>query len=150
MKTTGRTWNWRVKMTKSTVTRLFVGGIASVFAGIVFGFVALWVAFAGGAFQMSGPDVIGVNGGYFSWTMVALIVLGIVAIVGGAIAGLVSWIGALLNTAQLEDKTWFILLLVLGLFSFGLIAMIAYVIAGPDGTRARPMSQPTAQSPSPA
>jgi hypothetical protein len=137
-------------MTKSTVTRLFVGGIASVFAGIVFGFVALWVAFAGGAFQMSGPDVIGVNSGYFSWTMVALIVLGIVAIVGGAIAGLVSWIGALLNTAQLEDKTWFILLLVLGLFSFGLIAMIAYVIAGPDGTSARPMSQPTAQSPTPA
>ena len=30
---------------------------------------------------------------------------------------------------------WFVLLLVLGLFSFGLVAMIAYVIAGPDGTR---------------
>ena len=28
-----------------------------------------------------------------------------------------------------------ILLLVLGLFSFGLVAMIAYVIAGPEGTR---------------
>jgi hypothetical protein len=55
--------------------------------------------------------------------------------IGGAIGGLVSWIGALLNTAQLEDKTWFIILLVLGLLSFGLFAMIAYVIAGPDGTR---------------
>ena len=42
--------------------------------------------------------------------------------------------GALLNTAQLEDKTWFIVLLVLGLLSFGLVAMIAYVIGGPDGT----------------
>jgi hypothetical protein len=46
----------------------------------------------------------------------------------------VSWIGALVNTAQLVDKTWFIVILVLGLFSFGLVAMIAYVIAGPDGT----------------
>ena len=35
---------------------------------------------------------------------------------------------------QLEDKTWFVLLLVLGLFSFGFVAMIAYVVAGPDGT----------------
>ena len=57
------------------------------------------------------------------------------AIIAGVIGGLVSWIGALLNTAQLEDKTWFFMLLVLGLFSFGLVAMIAYVIAGPDGTR---------------
>jgi hypothetical protein len=45
----------------------------------------------------------------------------------------VAWIGALLNTAQLDDKTWFVVLLLLGLFSFGLLAMIAYVIAGPDG-----------------
>jgi hypothetical protein len=30
---------------------------------------------------------------------------------------------------------WFIILLVLGLVSFGLVAMIAYVIAGPDGTK---------------
>ena len=28
-----------------------------------------------------------------------------------------------------------VLLLVLGLLSFGLVAMIAYVIAGPDGTK---------------
>lgn len=54
---------------------------------------------------------------------------------GGFIGGMVSWIGALLNTSQLTDKTWFVILLVLGLLSFGLVAMIAYVIGGPDGTR---------------
>ena len=53
------------------------------------------------------------------------------------IGGLVSWIGALLNTAQLESKTWFLVLLLLGIFSFGLVAMIAYVVAGPDGTGGR-------------
>ena len=134
-------------MSKSTVTRLFVGGIVAVFAGIVFGFVALWIAFAGGAFQMNGPDVTGVTGGTFSWTMVALIVLSAFAIVGGAIAGFVSWIGALLNTAPLEDKTWFILLLVLGLLSFGFIAMIVYLIAGPDGTRVVRSGSPSSHAP---
>ena len=47
------------------------------------------------------------------------------------------------SDAQLrKDKTWFVLLLVLGILSFGLVAMIAYVIAGPDGTR-----RPTATTP---
>ena len=44
-----------------------------------------------------------------------------------------SWIGALLNTSQLESKTWFLALLLLGIFNFGFFAMIAYLIAGPDG-----------------
>ena len=56
------------------------------------------------------------------------------AIVGGAIGGLVSWIGALLNTWRLESKTWFAVLLLLGIFNLGFFAMIAYLIAGPDGT----------------
>jgi hypothetical protein len=46
----------------------------------------------------------------------------------------VSWIGALLNTWQLEDKLWFGALLVGGLLGLGVVAMIAYVLAGPDGT----------------
>ena len=37
--------------------------------------------------------------------------------------------------ARLGASFVFILLLLLGIFSFGLVAMIAYVIAGPDGTR---------------
>ena len=47
-----------------------------------------------------------------------------------------SWIGALLNTSQLESKAWFLALLLLGIFNFGFFAMIAYLIAGPDGTSA--------------
>ena len=122
-------------MTKSTVTRLFVGGIVAVVAGLVLGFAALIAAYTSGALVMDGPDVTGVQATPFAWTMVALVIVGMLAIVGGAIFGLVAWIGALLNTAQLEDKTWFVLLLVLGLLSFGFVAMIAYVIAGPDGTQ---------------
>jgi hypothetical protein len=121
-------------MSKSTVTRLFVGGIVAVIAGVVLGFLAIWTAYANGVFVMSGPDVVGVNGGYFSWSMVGLAMLSCVAVMGGFIAGLVAWIGALVNTAELEDKAWFVLLLVLGVISLGFFAMIAYVLAGPEGT----------------
>jgi hypothetical protein len=44
----------------------------------------------------------------------------------------VAWIGAVLNTAQLPDKTWFVVLLVVGLLGLVFIATVAYVIAGPD------------------
>jgi hypothetical protein len=132
-------------MTKPTITRFFIGGIIAVVAGLLLAFVAVWAAFAAGQFVMDGPDVSGFQFTAFGWWMVGLMILGVFAMIGGAIAGLVAWIGALLNTAQLDDKLWFVLLLVLGLLSFGFIAMVAYVIAGPDGTRAiRPLPQPAA------
>lgn len=124
-------------MTKPTVTKLFIGGIVAVVAGLMLGVAAVWAGYAAGAFVMDGPDVAGVRPTAFGWSMVALVIVAGFAMVGGAVAGLVSWIGALLNTAQLEDKVWFIVLLVLGLLSFGFIAMVAYVIAGPDSTQRR-------------
>lgn len=121
-------------MSKPAITRLFVGSVVAVIAAFVLGFIAVISAFANGAFQMDGPDVVGLNGSAFTWSMIGLILLAGLTVIASAIGGLVAWIGALLNTARLEDKTWFILLLVLGIFSFGFIAMVAYVIAGPDGT----------------
>ena len=121
-------------MSKAVITRLFVGGLVAAIAGFVIALFSALAAFAGGELTMNGPDVTGIRATPFAWSMVAFMIVGGLAMVGGAIAGLVAWIGALLNTAQLEDKLWFILLLVLGLFSFGLIAMFAYVIAGPDST----------------
>jgi hypothetical protein len=121
-------------MSKPIITRLFVGGIVAVIAGIILAAFSGLAAFAGTEVTMNGPDVTSVRITPFAWWMIAAATLGGLAIVGGAIAGLVAWIGALINTAQLDDKAWFVVLLVLGLFSFGLFAMIAYVIAGPDGT----------------
>jgi H+/Cl- antiporter ClcA len=121
-------------MSKPTITKLFVGGILAVVAGLVLGVIACVFAIANNVFVMNGPDVTGITSGPATWTMLSLGILAVLALVGGATAGLVAWIGALINTAQLEDKVWFILLLVLGLLSFGFFAMIAYVIAGPDGT----------------
>ena len=63
-----------------------------------------------------------------------LALLGLLGIVAGGIGQFVAWIGAVVNTSRLDDKTWFVVLLVLGLLSFGFIAMLVYVLAGPGGT----------------
>jgi hypothetical protein len=123
-------------VSKPTVVRLFIGSIVAVLAGIILGFGAVLVALASDSLVMDGPDVVGIESTGLAWALVVLAAIAVLAMIGGAIVGMVSWIGALLNTAQLEDKTWFVLLLVLGLLSFGIVAMIAYVIGGPDGMRA--------------
>jgi len=125
-------------MSKPMITKLFVGGLVAIFAGLIVGAFAGILAFGSTELVMNGPDVTAFNATPFAWTMIAVATVGFLAMVGGAVAGLVAWIGALINTAQLEDKLWFIVLLVLGLFSFGFFAMVAYVIAGPDGTKQQP------------
>lgn len=123
------------RMSKKNVTRLFVGALVAVGAGVVLGLVALWAALASDAIEFGGGDVIDVNGASGAWTALALLVVGSLAILGGSIAAVAAWIGALLNTWQLDDKTWFASLLALGLLGLGVVAMIAYVAAGPDGTQ---------------
>jgi hypothetical protein len=121
-------------MTKATVTRLFVGSLIAIVGGIILLATGVLVGFASGAFVMSGHDVSGIQPTPFAWSMVGLGVLGLLALLGGGIGQFVAWIGAVLNTSRLEDKTWFIVLLVLGLLSFGFIPMIIYLLIGPDGT----------------
>lgn len=120
-------------MSKATVTRLFIGGGLAVIAGAILAIAAVWIAIANHVFVMNGADIVGLRGSALAWSMLPLGIVGGLAIMGGLIAGLVAWIGALLNTWQLESKTWFVVLLLLGIFNFGFFAMIAYLVAGPDG-----------------
>jgi hypothetical protein len=120
-------------MSKSTVTRLFIGAVVAAAVGAIVGVTALVAALAGGVVAIGGPNVISVDGSAFAGTLPWLVIASL-GIAGGGIAALASWIGALLNTYRLEDRTWFVVLLVLGLFSLGWVAMVAYVVAGPDGT----------------
>lgn len=102
-------------------------------AGAVLAFVALGIAIASNTFVMNGSDIVGIRGSALAWSSLAIGVAGVIAFIGGMIAGLVSWIGALLNTWELDSKAWFIGLLLLGIFNLGFFAMVAYLIAGPDG-----------------
>ena len=130
-------------MSKATVTRLFIGGVIAVAAGAVLAIAAVWVAIANDVFVMAGADIVDVRASGLAWSLLGFGIVGGLAIVGGMIAGLVSWIGALLNTWQLESKTWFAVLLLTGLFNFGFVAMIVYLIVGPDGrAAAAPLAAP--------
>jgi hypothetical protein len=123
------------RFSKRTVTRLFVGAIVAFGAGLVLGLAALWAALASDAIDLGGSQVVDVSGGSGAWTALGLVIVGSLAILGGTVTAVVSWIGALINTWQLEDKRWFGSLLTLGLLGFGVVAMIAYIVAGPDGTK---------------
>jgi hypothetical protein len=120
-------------MSKTTITRLFFGAIVTLAVGLVVAFATVVAAIAGGVVTIGGSNVVSFDGQVFAgslpWLLIAALVLA-----GGTVAALASWIGALLNTWQLDDKTWFVALLVLGLLSFGWVAIAAYVIAGPDAT----------------
>jgi hypothetical protein len=107
-----------MQISKATITRLFVGAIVAAGVGIVLVLAAVWAAVS--------SDVV---------VTATLAVVGSLALVVGTVAAVMSWIGALLNTWELEDKTWFASLVGLTLFGLAVPAMVAYVFAGPDGTR---------------
>ena len=119
-------------MSKSTITRLFIGATVAFVVGLVVLIATGIAAIAGGVIRFGGPTVISIDSARFAgtlgWLAIAALLTG-----GGSVVAIASWIGALANTVRLDDKTWFAALLVLGLLSFGWIAMVAYVVAGPDG-----------------
>jgi uncharacterized membrane protein len=90
------------------------------------------LAIANSSLVKNGPDVTGIHATAIGWVMIGLAVVAVLVMVAAAITQFVAWVGAVINTAQLQDKTWFIVLLLTGLLSFGFIAMIVYLIAGPE------------------
>ena len=69
------------------------------------------LGFAGTTWIMNRHDVVGVHATSTTWLAAVMGIIGVIALVGGGVAQLVAWIGALINTAQLADKTWFVVLL---------------------------------------
>jgi hypothetical protein len=84
------------------------------------------------AFIMDGSDVVGFRATPVTWTMVGIGVAGVLLVIGGAVGQFVAWIGALVRTVALTDKTWFVILLVTGLLGAGLVGMIVYLIAAKE------------------
>ncbi len=120
-------------MSKAAVTRLLIGSWIAVLTGAILAVAAVWLAITNDVFVMAGPDITGIRGSALAWSLLAAGLVGGLAMVIGLIGSVVSWIGALSNTWRLEGKAWFVGLLLLGIFNLGFFAMVAYVIAGPDG-----------------
>ena len=128
-------------MTKSTVAKIFIGSLMTIVAGVFVVAIGFLIALSTGTLVMEGPDVTGFELSSAAPAAFSVALLGMLCIVAGAIGQFIAWIGALVNTSRLDDKTWFVILLVLGLLSFGFIPMLVYVLAGPDGT-APPQESP--------
>ena len=147
-------------MTKSTITKTWIAGLAVFAAGIVaaIGGVGLMLTYGGTFTRVSGTngyDFTPDNSGFF-WFTVTLIVIGGLIVAAGGIVQLAAWVGGLFNSYLLPSKSWFAVLLLGGLLSFffaplGFAAMLAYVVAAPDGTGYRatqlPQRQPGAFAP---
>jgi hypothetical protein len=139
-------------MTKSTITKSWIGGLAVFAGGIIVAAAGVFLMLGyGGTFtQVPGTnhyDFTPALNGFF-WTTVGLIVIGGVIGLIGSLVQLVAWIGALVNSYALPEKTWFIVLLLGGLFSFafapiGFATMVAYVAAAPDGMPYRQAQVPS-------
>jgi hypothetical protein len=128
-------------MTKPVIVKVFLASVVALVAGLVLLAVAGGLALAQGSFVMRGPDVVGFRAGPSDWVVITLGIVAVVLLLGAAIGHLVAWLGALISTAGLPDKTWFVILLVTGVLGVGLVAMIVYVAAGPEGPR--PVAAPS-------
>ena len=118
-------------MSKATITLLFGAAVVAVVAGTIIGIAAVVTGLANGAVALGGPQGVTLNGDALAGMIAARAVASLL-IAAGTVAAVACWVSALLNTSHLEDKTWFAVLLVLGLVSLGWVAVIAYVVAGPD------------------
>jgi len=138
-------------MTKSRITFwwligaavLVVGGLITLFSSLD---LVAHIQYLTGNYRFNTfvPD------SYF-WGLVSLIILGGIGVVGGMVLQFVGWIGAVINTSRLANRTWFNVLLwcgigglVLGMiYGLGILlwwgVMIAYLGNGPDGTVVEPM-----------
>jgi hypothetical protein len=139
-------------MTKRTITIWWLTGVGVMIAGGLLAlFTALGLASHIGALTANYQYTNYVPDSIF-WALVSFIVLGGIAVLGGIVAQIVAWIGAVLNTHQLVDKTWYNVLLWCGVAAivltlltgilgalFAWVLMIVYLAGGPDGMVREPV-----------
>jgi H+/Cl- antiporter ClcA len=133
-------------MSNLTILRIFWGSLGAIAAGLAVLAIAAGLGFATTGFTWRGPDIVGVQPTSTTWLAASVGIIAVLALFGGALGQFVAWVGALVNTAQLQDKVWFLVLLLLGLVGLGFVPMLVYVLAGPDATaRVAPVQQAPVQ-----
>lgn len=122
-------------VSKATITRVFIASGIAIIAGSLATIAAIWLAIVNDAFVMTGPDIVGLHLNVQTGALLSLAFIGALGVGAGFIGGFLAWIGALLNTWQLDRRAWFVGLLLLGVFNLGFFAMVAYLLAGPDSAQ---------------
>jgi len=132
-------------MKKSTTTRTWLTGLVLMIAALVVLGVGLGLMLSNGGTwtpALRGGHDFHPNINAFFWGTVAMVASGGFLFFVGGVLQFIAWIGAMVNTARSHDKTWFVLLLVLGLLGLQFVIMIVYMVAGPDVAPAPPASVP--------
>ena len=126
-------------MRKSTIGRVWLGGLAGIVAGIAAVAIGTVLMLAyGGTWGGAGGGEFTPAYSAFFWWMVGLITAGAFVVAAGGIVQVVAWIGALVNTFAFADKTWFVVLAIggaiglVGIVLAGFVVMAAYLLMGPD------------------
>jgi len=106
-------------MTKSSVTRTWFAGLVVLAVGLLAAGVSIGLMLAYGGTFAKAPtgnayDFVPTYDSFF-WTTVGFMVLGFTVAAAGGIVQLAAWVGALINTNRIADKTWFAVLLIGGL-----------------------------------
>jgi hypothetical protein len=133
-------------MSKKLVVGIFVWSLLGLVASAALIIAAIAIAALSDSLIMRGDDVVGIERNPSVVAAVTMAAVGALVLIIASVGQFVAWVGAVVNTFALEDKTWFVILLVAGLVSLGFIATLVYVLAGPDGTKhvtaqgARPVS----------
>jgi hypothetical protein len=143
-------------MTKSTITKTWIVGLIVLVAGLIVGGISLGLMLTNGGHWTQVPGTNSWNftprtDSYF-WTTLGWTIAGFTIVLAGGIVQLVAWIGAVANTSGMQDRTWFLIVLIGGLVGLGVglvgfATMVAYLIAGPDGTALRQPASPYPSAP---
>lgn len=124
-------------MSRSTITRLVLWSLGTLVAGaILFIVAAALVVSANGRL----PNDVGLVdlGGAPAAFVVSAVLLAVLLFLASLVLALVGWIGALVETAALPEKGWFVAILVVGVLGMILVADLVYVIGTPG--RGRPVT----------
>lgn len=142
-------------MSKPTIVKTWLAGLVALAGGLILAMGGVFVMLAfGGSFTRVSDTNWDFNPALDAafWMSVAIISLGGLIAVVGSIVQLVAWVGAVVNSYPLPDRTWFMVLLIGGVASFvfapaGFAVMIAYIIAAPDGEPYRRQTLPAPVAP---
>jgi len=129
-------------MKKSSVTRVWIAGAVAMAAGLVAVGVGVILMLAYGGSWAQAPG--GTNYEFAPsfnnpfWAGVVVVCVGGVVAFAGWIVQIIGWVGGMANANRLPDKTWFTILVIGGIIGFffvpvGFAAMLAYIVAAPDG-----------------
>lgn len=125
-------------MSRSAIARIFAGGLAALLVGLLLGEASIALGYAAGVYLDDGAGIVGQRVVPPGVVVPALAGIATMAMAAGVLAVVIAWAAALANALASARRGWFAALLVLGVPTFGIGAVIAYLLGNPRPASAGP------------